>query len=125
MIDQKTIEEIRSKLKREKSLTEKELGRFAERDKKTKGDWDTKYPFFNGQETGSAALEKAADEVEEYETRLPIGQAFVKKLKNINLALEKIKKGKYGICEKCKKPISAKRLKISPEARLCIKCQSK
>jgi len=39
------------------------------------------------------------------------------------LALEKIKKGKYGVCESCGKKISQKRLKISPEARLCLKCR--
>jgi len=124
-MNKKTIEEVKLRLKKEKSSIERELARFAERDKKTKGGWDTKYPFFNGHETGSAALEKAADEVEEYETRLPIGQALVNKLRNIDSALERIKKGKYGICEKCKKPISTKRLRISPEAKFCIKCQSK
>jgi hypothetical protein len=30
--------------------------------------------------------------------------------------------GKYGVCERCKRPISAKRLKVIPEARLCRKC---
>lgn len=120
----KILEELKLKLKKEKSLIEKELKKFAKKDKKLKGDWDTQYPVFNG-ETGSAALEMAADEVEEYETRLPIEYAFEIKLKNINLALKKIKKGKYGICEKCKKQIDTKRLKIFPEARFCMKCKKK
>jgi len=124
-MNKETIEELKLKLEKEKSLTEKELEKFAERDKKVEGDWDTRYPFFNGQETGSSALEKAADEVEEYETRLPIKQAFEDKLRNINLALQKIKSQKYGICEKCRKQISIKRLKISPEVRYCINCQEK
>jgi len=38
------------------------------------------------------------------------------------LALEKIKKAKYGKCEKCKKKITEERLKIYPEARTCNKC---
>jgi len=45
------------------------------------------------------------------------------RLKNINLALEKIEKGRYGNCEKCGKEIDEKRLKISPEARSCLKCK--
>jgi len=45
------------------------------------------------------------------------------KLKNVDLALEKIKKGKYGICEKCGKEIEEKRLEVYPEARLCQKCK--
>ncbi|MCD6489235.1 MAG: TraR/DksA C4-type zinc finger protein, partial [Thermodesulfobacterium sp.] len=47
------------------------------------------------------------------------------KLRNINLALKKIKEGKYGICEKCHKPIEIERLKARPEAKLCMKCLSK
>ncbi len=41
----------------------------------------------------------------------------------IETAIEKIEKGEYGICEKCKKPIPKKRLKFLPWARYCIKCQ--
>ncbi len=40
----------------------------------------------------------------------------------INLALEKINHGKYGLCEHCGKPISKRRLKFLPQARQCIKC---
>src|SRR3989344_643904 len=42
------------------------------------------------------------------------------RLKDIDLALEKIKKGRYGYCEKCGKDISPARLKILPEARFCV-----
>jgi RNA polymerase-binding transcription factor DksA len=45
------------------------------------------------------------------------------KLKNINLALEKIKKGNYGICEKCQREIEIDRLEAIPEARFCKKCK--
>jgi len=103
-------------------LIERELKVFAKEGKKLKEDWKSLFPVFDG-ETGSAGLEKAADEVEEYEIRLPIEYALEIKLRDTNSALEKIKKGKYGICEKCQKSISFKRLKISPEARFCIKCQ--
>jgi len=40
----------------------------------------------------------------------------------IDLALRKITKGTYGICERCGKPIQKKRLKFLPQARLCVKC---
>ncbi len=40
----------------------------------------------------------------------------------IDLALQKINQGKYGFCERCDKPISKRRLKFLPQARLCIKC---
>lgn len=42
---------------------------------------------------------------------------------DINLALEKIEAGTYGLCEHCKDPISRKRLTALPFARLCISCK--
>ena len=117
------IEELREKLEKEGKSIEKELDKFAKRDGKIKGDWDTVFPNFSGGESGSGDMEKAADEVEEYSTLLPIEHSLESKLKNINLALEKIKKGDYGKCEKCKKEISEERLRAFPEARTCNDCK--
>ena len=130
------LEKIKKQLEHEKISIEKELKSFAQKDQKPDGDWDTRFPHFDG-ESGGAALEKAADEIEEYETLLPIEFNLETKLKNINLALEKIrtslsartlnashlKKGKFGICEKCGKKIPQERLRVCPEARFCLKCQ--
>jgi len=44
-------------------------------------------------------------------------------LKEIEKAIEKIKKGTYGICEKCKKKIDLARLKVKPRAIYCLKCE--
>jgi len=122
-MNKKLIDELKEKMEKEAKSIEKELSKFAKKDDKVKGDWDTIFPRFNGGESGSAALEKAADEVEEYSTLLPIEYSLEMKLKNINLALEKIKKGKYGICEKCGKEIDEERLKAFPEARTCNSCK--
>lgn len=46
-----------------------------------------------------------------------------KLLREINIALLKIREGKYGICEKCGKPISRARLEALPYTRLCVKCK--
>jgi len=118
-MNKKLIEELKVKLEKEKADIEKELEKFAKKDDKIKGDWNTVFPRFNGGESGSAALEKAADEVEEYSTLLSIEHSLETKLQNINLALDRIKKGKYGICEKCKKEISEERLRAFPEATTC------
>ncbi len=122
-MNQKILKKLKEKLENEKVAVEEQLKKFAKKDEKLPGDWDTVFPRYNGGESGSAALEKAADEVEEYETLLPIEYTLETKLRDINLALEKIKKGKYGICEKCGKEIPIARLKVSPEARFCLKCQ--
>jgi len=116
------FKKIQKELEIERTAIEKELQRFAKKDEKLKGDWDTLFPKWDG-EAGSALLEKAADEVEEYSTLLPIEYTLETKLKNINLALEKIKKGKYGICEKCGKKIDKERLKVCPEAKFCLRCK--
>jgi len=121
-MNKRLLQKLKQKLEYERASIEEELKKFAKKDKKLKGDWDTRFPHWDG-ETGGAGLEKAADEVEEYSTLLPIEYNLELKLKNIDLALEKIKKGKYGICEKCGKKIAEGRLKIYPEARFCLKCQ--
>lgn len=127
-MNQKLLEELKEKLTMEKASIEEQLKRFAKRDEKLKGDWDTIFPKFDGGEAGGAALEKAADEVEEYSTLLSIEHSLELKLKNIDLALEKIKHPRrgypqYGRCEKCGKKIPEERLKVYPESRFCLKCK--
>jgi RNA polymerase-binding transcription factor DksA len=128
---------LKEKLIKEKTEIETSLKSFAKKDKKLPHDWDTCFPHFDNEEAGSSALEKAADEVEEYSNLLPVEYSLELKLKNINSALRKmksslkarsfntsrLKKNKYGLCEKCGKTISQKRLMVSPEAKFCIKCR--
>jgi len=123
MIQKNFLKNIKTQLEKEKISVEKELKKFAKEDIKPSGDWDTRFPKFDSGEAGSAALEKAADEVEEYSNLLPIEHALELRLKNIDSALKKIKIGKYGICEKCGKEIPIARLKASPEAQFCLKCK--
>jgi len=108
---------LKEKLEKEKAALEKQLGTFATKDPKLKGDWDTRFPNFDG------SMEEAADEVEEYASMLPVEFSLETRLKDINLALEKLKQNKYGKCEKCGKKIDKKRLEIHPAARTCMKCQ--
>ncbi|KPJ50911.1 hypothetical protein AMJ40_01585 [candidate division TA06 bacterium DG_26] len=44
-------------------------------------------------------------------------------LADIDDALRRIMRKEYGVCEVCEKPISEKRLKAVPYARLCKECQ--
>jgi RNA polymerase-binding transcription factor DksA len=46
-------------------------------------------------------------------------------LRNINLALNRIHDGTYGVCETCGEPIPEARLSILPYARYCIACKAK
>ncbi len=50
-------------------------------------------------------------------------EQLVKELEEIEIALKKIKKGNYGICEMCEDEIGIERLKIKPHAKYCITCR--
>ncbi|MBI2051801.1 TraR/DksA C4-type zinc finger protein [Candidatus Roizmanbacteria bacterium] len=52
-------------------------------------------------------------------------KALQRKLKDIELAREKMSKGKYGYCERCKEAIPIARLRLIPEARFCVDCEGK
>jgi DnaK suppressor protein len=45
-------------------------------------------------------------------------------LYHIDLALERVDAGTYGLCQSCNEPISDERLEAVPHARLCIKCKA-
>ncbi len=118
-MDKNKIEEFKSKLEIQKNSLTTELKSFAKKDDVPKGDWETKYP---NRENGN--MEEEADEVQEYGNMLPVEYSLELKLRNVNLALEKIGKGQYGKCEKCGKEIEEKRLQAVPEARFCMKCKA-
>lgn len=129
-MDKKLIDQLKEKLESEKQSVQKQLESFAKKDDVPKGDWETKYP---NRENGTK--EEEADEVQEYGNMLPVEHSLEMKLRDINLALEKIsaqggsgsggEKGGYGICEKCGKEIEEERLNAVPEARTCIKHNGK
>jgi len=48
-----------------------------------------------------------------------------RKANDIHLALNRIARGKYGLCEKCHKPILMARLKLIPEAQYCVVCENR
>lgn len=112
------IKKIKTKLLKEKELLEKELSSFAHKDPKVKGNWRADFPSFGDER---AEQDENAEEVQEYENELGVEYALEARLENINLALEKIEKGKYGICEKCGKNIEEKRLKIEPSAKTHVR----
>jgi DnaK suppressor protein len=66
-----------------------------------------------------------ADQVEEIGNALAVKDVLERKLIKIDSALERIKKGEYGICESCGKEIELRRLRVEPAATLCTKCVKK
>lgn len=123
-MDKDLIKELEEKLKKEATLLVKELLKFAEKDKKVKGDFDTKFPDIGAT---SSAPDESAQKVNVFENLLALEYALELRLKDVTDALEKIKKddGSFGKCEKCGKEIELARLKINPAARTCINCSIK
>jgi len=120
-MDSKLIQELESELLKEKDKLVSELKSFARPDSKMKGDWDSEFPKFEAEGSGShASLEEEADEVEEYESRLGVEYSLESRLGEVNKALERVKKSDYGICGKCKKEIDIERLKANPAAEFCV-----
>ena len=118
MAEKSLVEKIRVILEAEKQSMEKQLQGFAEKDPKAPGVWDTRYPNHPG---GSA--EDEADEVEEYSSLLPVEATLESRLREVNLALERISRGDFGRCEKCGQEVEADRLEAIPETRVCHKCK--
>lgn len=55
---------------------------------------------------------------------LNLGEQDWEKLKLVEEAIENIKLGSYGVCQKCEKSIPEARLNIVPFAKYCVECLS-
>ena len=119
----KFIEEQKKKLEDLKEKLEEQLSSFAKKDEDIEDNWKSHFPKYDSAETGDSKLEVAQDEVEDYLNTLPVEHALEQKLKDINISLENIKKGEYGMCENCSRKIPLDRLSACPEARFCLKCK--
>ena len=64
------------------------------------------------------ALDSAHDEISSQ-----LAEVESRELANIENALERLREGKYGLCEACNDAIPMARLNALPYATLCIKCQ--
>lgn len=109
MISKESLRELESLLKKEKEKLEREI----------KG--------VSKANLGSDArdLEEVADESEEVAINEGVTISLKDSLKDINLALDKMGAGAYGVCEECGNEISHELLKVDPESRLCQSCKLK
>ena len=51
-----------------------------------------------------------------------IAQSVRTELSQLNLALERLARGRYGVCETCGEPIEPKRLQAVPYTTHCVRC---
>lgn len=107
------IQKQKNKLEKELVSTKKEIEMLKEDD-----------PFSDPEHANDNA---AVDSDVREETGHMTIEAQVKELErrvsDIELALRKVEKGTYGICEKTNKPIPQARLELVPEARFSIEAE--
>lgn len=110
------IQHLKTKLQAELSRLESELSKIAAQNPNNPLDWQAT----NGTvATDSADENEVADVMEEFETNTAIVSELEKQYDDVQLALEKIEKGNYGICEISGHPIEDDRLEVNPAARTC------
>ncbi len=74
------------------------------------------------------SLESVADEAHltvEREKDQSVKRTYEARLRNVQLALIKVRDGTYGVCDSCGQAIAPRRLQALPHATLCLACQSK
>lgn len=123
MIDQQTLNELKTALLKERDLLTKELETIATPDPNVKGDWDIKHEEWSeDQITSREALEsdESVNESDEDMKNKALSDRLELKLKDVNDALARIENGTYGICGICQKEIPAERLKANPAASMDI-----
>jgi DnaK suppressor protein len=109
----KDLLEIEAVLIKKKGETEKRIKDLREED-----------PFSDPDHANdNAAIDTDVREQEGHERIEAQIKDLQEQLSNIKIALQKIKKGNYGYCERCQSSIDIKRLRIFPEARFCIQCE--
>lgn len=66
-----------------------------------------------------------ATDLYEREFSLQIAENERERLYSLDEAIKRVDLETYGMCSECDVPITKQRLKVIPEAELCIKCQEK
>src|SRR5258708_30176626 len=100
------IEHFKEKLEEELATVEEEIEENTE----------------SAREEDPTATEKdeLADKIEDLEESTSENDALKARRREINAALDKIRVGKYGVCEIGGEPIEEERLEADPAARTCI-----
>ncbi len=119
MLDQKTIDELKTALEKERDLLVGELKTIATPDPNLKDDWNVKhFEWSEDQITSEEALEgdESVNESDEDMKNKALSDHLELRLKEVNDALKRVGDETYGICEVCQKEIPLERLKANPAA---------
>jgi RNA polymerase-binding transcription factor DksA len=104
-------------LEKELKILEAELKSVGRKNPDNSKDWEPRATDVDIEASDSA---DTADNIENYESNTEILKPLETQYNDVKLALDKIAKGTYGMCEVDEKPIDAARLNANPSARTCI-----
>ncbi|MBI2446308.1 MAG: TraR/DksA C4-type zinc finger protein [Parcubacteria group bacterium] len=119
MLNQQTLDELKTALIKERDLLTKELETIAAPDPNLPGDWDIKHSEWGeNQITSKEELEtgESVNESDEDMKNKALSDRLELRLKEVNNALKRMDGGNYGTCEICQKEIPLERLKANPAA---------
>ena len=116
-MNKKDIQYFKDKLEKEKVLLKEELGTIGKVNPDNPSDWNATPGKI---QVDSADENEVADKMEELEENEAIIHQLEPQLNEVESALERIKDGKFGICNICEKAIEKDRLEANPSAKTCI-----
>lgn len=111
------LEKMEQVLLEEQSRLSRELDKFTQKNPHINGDYDATFPEYGDKE------DENAQEVAQYTTNKPLEITLEKELRDVFKSLERLKKGDYGICKYCQKPIEEKRLLARSTSSACVECK--
>jgi DnaK suppressor protein len=113
MID---TQNFKMRLEEEKKKLEGELAGVAQKNPDNPSAWQ---PVPSESGSGEADENLLADSIESLEENTAITNSLEARLNDVKIALNKIEKGTFGICETSGEEIEADRLEANPAARTC------
>ena len=108
---------FKTKLEKELATLETELKSVGHKNPSNPKDWEASSGDVDVNASDSADI---ADNIESYESKTAILKPLEIQYNDVKLALDKIKKGTYGICEVGGEEIEHARLEANPAARTCV-----
>jgi len=111
------LKDMETQLLAEEKRLRGELEEFAKQNPKNSTDYDTKFVNLGDKE------DENAEEVDQFSTNLTLERTIEASLRDVEKAIERIKKGTYGVCKYCNKQIDEKRLRARPASSSCIECK--
>lgn len=115
--NQSFIDEIQKQLTDDETRLVRELEEISTKNPHNAEKYDARF-----QEVGDKEDENAS-EVATFTDNLTLEHELETALRDVRGAIERLKKGVYGICKYCGKQIDERRLKARPTSSACVECK--